>query len=162
MRMRKALSSLGECDAIHLQVPLQSERSDTRTVQKAGGMRVKPNVKRKQKFSTDLLFVIEQWIALAVGIACLAVFLWSVLDGHKAFSIKHTSHISAATLLSTGWLLTIALGILGVTLTRFAFHRHSEVEPDEKSRTTRVQIASGDSTGNPNHFHSLVLNKRRG
>ncbi|NYF88743.1 lysylphosphatidylglycerol synthetase-like protein (DUF2156 family) [Edaphobacter lichenicola] len=124
-------------------------------------MTVKSNVKRHREFSTSLLFQIEQWIVLLLGIACLAVFLWAALDGHKAFSIRHLSHFSTTTIVFTGWLLTIAVGLIGVTLMRFAFYKRSESEPDAKSMSKRVRTASGGSTKNSSRLMSITADKRR-
>jgi hypothetical protein len=123
-------------------------------------MTMKSNRKRHQDFTSGLLFLMEQWIALLVGVACLGVFLWAALDGHKAFSIHHSSHFSPMTLVSTGWLLTIFVGLSGVTLTRFAFYRQREPGPDAKSPKGRVPIASGGSTENSSRFTSTAGGRR--
>ncbi|WP_353069908.1 hypothetical protein RBB75_06200 [Tunturibacter empetritectus] len=99
-------------------------------------------------FSADLLFLLEQWIALLLGISCLVVFAWTALDRYSAFYVWHLLHFNTTTLVSIGWLLTIAIGLIGVALMRFAFYKQGEPELDEKSSGERGEMTSGNSAEN--------------
>ena len=117
---------------------------------------MKTTVKHGRSFADELVFYTEQWIALLIGIACLAAFVWSAFAGHNEFALRHIAQFGRRAVVSFGWFLTMAVGLLGVALMRFAFYRR-----DAKTETDPKRMAIIRSKDNARRPQSTVAKKGR-
>ena len=107
------------------------------------------NIKDRLHFSNRDFFYLEQWTAFLIGIACLGVSLWAVFHADIAFSCAHPSRFAESVLPTLGWLLTIAVAIIGTSLVRFAFYKPGR------------EAAHTESTRNRDHAPKLVTDQPR-
>jgi hypothetical protein len=102
------------------------------------------NGKLDKLLGQEAIFCIQQWVALFVGISCIAVSLWSALTNHAGLSFRHLSVFGGGAPIAMRWLLMIVVGILGAKLVHFAL-RGCELPdadriltPDHPSRAREV------------------------
>jgi hypothetical protein len=95
-------------------------------------------IKDRLHFSNQELFYLEQWTAFLTGVACLGVSLWAVFHSDIAFSGAHPSRFAESVLPTLGWLLTIAVAVIGTSLVRFALYK-----PDREAAHTEPETNGG-------------------
>jgi hypothetical protein len=118
---------------------------------------------RSPRFRNQQLFYLEQWIALLIGIVCLAVSAWAAFSGFQGPASVHYSWISESALPYMKYSLSTAVALIGTTLVRFAFYKRSPPNPAVPAGAQRPapeEHTKGDPGAGSNLLKSVAV--RRG